>query len=129
KTLQMGNPYLYRREASLDEDLADEPFSLPNLNANKWFLLFPTKQHWKEGSDAKGIEAGLEWLVSRYKADGIQSLAVPALGCGLGGLDWKEMGPLMCKFLSKMDIQTAIYLPQEQNIPPEFLTRKFLLGE
>lgn len=129
KTLTMGRPYLYKREASLNEYLADEPFSLPNLNANKWFLLFPTKNHWKEGSDPAGIERGLQWLVGNYKAEGIQSLAVPALGCGLGGLDWKDMGPLMCKYLSQMDVQVSVYLPQEQNIAPEFLTRAFLLGQ
>lgn len=129
RQLVMGRPYLYKREASLDADLADEPLSSPNLNANKWFLLFPTKTHWKEKSDPAGIEKGLRWLVENYKTQGIQSLAVPALGCGLGGLDWKEMGPLMCRYFSKMEIQIAIYLPQEQSIAPEFLTRTFLLGE
>lgn len=129
KTLTMGKPYLYKREASLDEDLADEPFSLPNPNANKWFLLFATKNHWKEGSDFAGIEKGLQWLVDNYKTEGIQSIAMPALGCGLGGLDWKDMGPLMCKYLSQMSVQASIYLPQEQNIAPEFLTRAFLLGK
>ncbi|MCS6994922.1 MAG: DarT ssDNA thymidine ADP-ribosyltransferase family protein [Anaerolineales bacterium] len=129
KRLAMGKPYLYKREASLDEDLADEPLSLPNLNANKWFLLFPTKNHWKEGSDPAGIEKGLAWLVENYKTEGIQSIAMPALGCGLGGLGWKEMGPLMCRYLSQMEIQVSIYLPQEQKIAPEFLTRDFLLGK
>ncbi|MFZ5912379.1 MAG: DarT ssDNA thymidine ADP-ribosyltransferase family protein [Chloroflexota bacterium] len=127
KTLVMGKPYLYKREASLDSDLSDEPLSLPNLNANKWFLLFPTKNHWKEGSDLKGIETGLQWLLDHYKAEGIQSIAMPALGCGLGGLDWKDMGPLMCKYLSQMDVQASIYLPQEQNIAPGLLTRAFLM--
>lgn len=128
KKLVMGKPYLYKREASLDADLADEPLSLPNLNANKWFLLFPTKNHWKENSDPAGIEKGLQWLVENYKAEGIQSLAVPALGCGLGGLDWKDIGPLMCRYLAKMEIKVSIYLPQEQVVPMEFLTRSFLLG-
>lgn len=129
KTLAMGKPYLYKREASLDEDLADEPLSLPNLNANKWFLLFPTKEHWKEGSDPKGIEIGLQWLLENYKSEGIQSIALPALGCGLGGLDWKDMGPLMCRYLSQMDVRASIYLPQEQEIAPEYLRREFLLGK
>lgn len=128
KTLQMGKPYLYKREGSLDEDLADEPFSLPNLNANKWFLLFPTKNHWREGSDAAGIEKGLQWLLENYKTEGIQSIALPALGCGLGGLDWKDIGPLMVKYLARMEVQASIYLPQGQTIPPEFLTPQFLLG-
>ena len=129
KTLVMGRPYLYKREASLDEDLADEPETLPNPNSNKWFLLFPTKEHWKQGSDPKGIEEGLKWVVENYKTEGIQSIALPALGCGLGGLGWKDIGPMMCRYLSKLDVQVAIYLPQEQQIAPEFLTRKFLLNE
>lgn len=129
KTLVMGKPYLYKRETSLDEDLADEPSTLPNPNANKWFLLFPTKKHWKEQSDPQGIEQGLQWVLKNYKTEGIQSIAMPALGCGLGGLHWEDMGPLMCKYLSKMEIQAAIYLPQEKQIPPEFLTREFLMGK
>lgn len=129
KKLAMGRPYLYKREASLDEDLADEPSSLPNLNASKWFLLFPTKEHWKEGSDPKGIETGLKWLVENYKSEGIQSIALPALGCGLGGLDWKDIGPLMCRYLSQMGVRASIYLPQEQQIAPEYLKREFLLGK
>lgn len=129
KTLQMGKPYVYKREASLEEDLADEPLSLPNLNANKWFLLFPTKAHWKNASDAVGIEAGLQWLVDHYQAEGIQSIALPALGCGLGGLEWKEMGPLMVKYLARMDVRASIYLPQELKISDEWLTRTFLLGQ
>lgn len=128
KLLQMGRPYLYKRETSLDEDLADEPETLPNPNSNKWFLLFPTKEHWKQHSDPEGIEEGLRWIVENYKKEGIQSIALPALGCGLGGLDWKDVGPMMCKYLSKLDIQVAIYLPQEQQIDSEFLTPRFLLS-
>jgi len=79
-------------------------------------------------SHAARIETGLQRLLEHYKPDGIQSIALPALGCGLGDLDWKEMGPLMCRYLSRMDVQAAIYLPQEQPIAPEFLRREFLLG-
>ncbi|MGQ9926100.1 MAG: macro domain-containing protein [Chloroflexaceae bacterium] len=90
-------------------------------------MLFPTKRHWKERSDPAGIEKGLQWLVEHYKTEGIQSIALPALGCGLGGLDWKEIGPLMYRYLTKMDITASTYLPQEQPIDPQFLTREFLL--
>lgn len=128
KTLQMGKPYLYKREAYLDNELADDPTSLPNPNSNKWFLLFPTKNHWKEGSDIKGIEQGLEWLQNNYKKQGVKSLAVPALGCGLGGLQWQDVGPLMCKYLSALDIPVGIYLPREQPILGDQLTKQFLLG-
>lgn len=126
--LRMGRPCIYKRETSLDSELAADPFSLPHPNANKWFLLFPTKRHWKEGSDIVGIEQGLVWLQEQYQQQEIHSLAIPALGCGLGGLEWRQVGPLMCKYLANLTIPVGIYLPREQTIPPNFMTPDFLLG-
>lgn len=129
KKLQMGKPYLYQRESFVDEELADEPSSLSTPNSNKWFLLFATKKHWRENSDMAGIEQGLQWVKDKYKTEGIKSLAIPALGCGLGGLEWKDIGPLICQYLVNLDIPVAIYLPREKEIPREYLTNEFLLGK
>ena len=126
--LRMGRPYIYKRETSLDSELAADPLSLPNPNANKWFLLFPTKRHWKEGSDIAGIEEGLAWFRDNYQEQGVKSLATPALGCGLGGLEWQHVGPLMCKYLADLTIPVSVYLPREQVISSEFLKPDFLLG-
>ncbi|MFQ5613366.1 MAG: DarT ssDNA thymidine ADP-ribosyltransferase family protein, partial [Anaerolineae bacterium] len=128
RKLKMGKPYLYKREASLDDQLADGPPMLPNANSEKWFLLFPTKKHWRDGSDIKSIEKGLEWVRDNYKTEGVKSLAVPALGCGLGGLEWREVGPIMCAYLSGLEIPVGIYLPREQKLPNELLSKNFLLG-
>ena len=127
KKIKMGKPYLYKRESSLDEELMDEPNSIKTGNRNKWFLLFPTKRHWREISDFAGIEEGLIWLSKNYKSNGIYSLALPALGCGLGKLNWKDVGPMMCRYLSNMDIQIIIYLPREKQIPENQLNSEFLL--
>jgi len=127
KWLKMGKPYLYKREASLDDELMDEPKEFESPNGNKWFLLFPTKRHWREDSDFNGIEEGLIWLKSNYKSEKIKSVAMPALGCGLGKLDWKDVGPMMCKHISEFDINVAIYLPREREIPKEFLSKEYLL--
>lgn len=128
KKLQMGRPYLYKRESFVDEQLADDPGSLTKPNSSKWFLLFATKRNWRENSDIAGIENGLKWIQDTYKSEGITSLAVPALGCGLGGLDWRDVGPLMCRYLSVLDIPVAIYLPRERETPRELLSRDFLLS-
>jgi len=127
KVLQMGKPYLYKRESFVDRLLADDAYPLPNINSNKWFLLFPTKRHWRDKSDIDGIEAGLVWVRNNYAKEKIVSLAMPALGCGLGRLEWRDIGPLMCKYLADIDILVSIYLPREQEVPPELLTREFLL--
>lgn len=123
----MGTPALYKREASFDIALADDPQTLQNANGNTWFLLFATKADWRNDADIKGIEKGLIWLKNNYEKEEIKSLAIPALGCGLGNLEWRNVGPLMCKYLSTMKIPVHIYLPAEKNIDKGELTSEFLL--
>jgi len=127
RSLRMGKPHLYKREASYDYELADEPSPLYQTR-DTWFLLFPTKHHWRERSDLAGIERGLEWLQDAYRDEGIQSLAMPALGCGLGRLQWADVGPLMCRYLSALDIQVWVYLPAERQVIAEQLTKQYLLA-
>ena len=127
KTLKMGKPYLYKREESLDFIFADEAEKLTNLNLKTWFLLFPTKTDWRKPADLKGIEEGLKWLVSKYKEEGIKSLAIPALGCGLGWLPWGKVGPILCNYLSQLTIPVNLYLPLESKIPEEQLKIDFLI--
>lgn len=127
--LKMGTPVLYKRELSFDYEFADEPLTIKELNGETWFLLFPTKKHWSDNSDIRDVEAGLKWIVENYKKEGIKSLALPALGCGLGGLSWSQVGPLMCQYLAQLDIRVYIYLPEEHEIPDEQITPEFLLGQ
>jgi hypothetical protein len=127
RVLKMGKPYLYKRETSFDNQLADEPNTLKNGNGETWFLLFPTKKHWKESSEYEGIENGMRWLSDNYEKEGIKSLAIPALGCGLGKLNWKDVGPMMVKYLKNFDIPVQLYLPAEKVIPQEFLSKDYLL--
>ncbi len=129
KLLTMGKPYLYKREASFDEELTEEPGTVTSPNAVKWFLMFATKRHWREDSDLEGIEKGLVWLADNYQAEGIKSLAMPALGCGLGKLEWKDAGPVMCRHLLSIDIPAVIYLPRERQIPDHFLSGEYLTGK
>jgi O-acetyl-ADP-ribose deacetylase (regulator of RNase III) len=127
KKLRLGRPQLYKQEASLDYQLADAPDTLENGVTQTWFLLFPTKDTWRNRADIGGISEGLQWVCDNYKAEGISSLAMPALGCGLGWLDWSSVGPLICRYLAKLDIQTWVYLPAEKEIPDDQLKPEFLL--
>jgi len=128
KTLQMGKPYLYKRESAVDLALADEPSTLQKPNLETWFLLFPTKGHWKEKGDINGIEKGMQWVRENHQQEQIKSLALPALGCGLGGLEWHDVGPLLCRYLADCTIPVWVYLPTDRKIPDELLTQEFLLS-
>jgi O-acetyl-ADP-ribose deacetylase (regulator of RNase III) len=129
KRLKLGRPVLYKREAALDTQLADSPSQIDEPNNQTWFLLFATKDDWRAPAKKEGIIEGLEWIVNNYVIEGIKSLAIPALGCGLGRLKWSEMGPILCKYLSKLEIPVQLYIPAERPIPLDQLTKKFLLGE
>jgi len=128
KKIQLGTPRLYKQESSLDYQLADAADTLENGVTETWFLLFPTKDNWRNRADIGGIEKGLQWLCDNYKAEGVTSLAMPALGCGLGWLEWSSVGPLLCQYLARLDIETWVYLPAEKEIADDQLNARFLLG-
>ncbi len=119
--------YLYKREASLDQELADLTLPLNSQNAVKWFLLFATKRKWRENSRLEDIEGGLNWVKQNAVNNGIKSLAMPALGCGSGKLNWSDVGSLMCRDLHRIGINVAIYLPRKGKIPPQYLDQSYLL--
>ncbi len=75
-----------------------------------WVLMFPTKAHWRGVSKIEYIEDGLRKFVEKYMYYGITSIAFPKLGCGNGGLDWREVHPLMEKYLKDLPISVYIYL-------------------
>jgi O-acetyl-ADP-ribose deacetylase (regulator of RNase III) len=73
---------------------------------------FPTKQHWRDASCISDIIRGLSDLAYVVKCHGIKSVALPALGCGLGGLSWPEVKPNIEKLNEWLpDVDWQVYLP------------------
>lgn len=73
---------------------------------------FPTKRHWRDKSRMEDIRAGLEALATEIRRRGIRSVAIPALGSGLGGLDWDEVRPHVEDALSPLaDVDVVIFEP------------------
>ena len=127
KRITVERPYLYKREESVSDGLTDtKPHRVDIKNPKKWFLLFATKRHWRNNSRLDDIENGLRWVQENSRKAGIQSLAMSALGCALGGLKWADVAPVMCKYLDKIGIPVEIYLPREYPIEPEHLTENHL---
>lgn len=131
KALTARQPFLYKESYSYDGHMAADPGSLRSKpNDEKWFLLFATKENWRNPARLQYIEDGLGWLLENAERSGVKSLALPALGCGLGGLSWEQVGPVMCRALHRLSIPCAIYLPRENDvqIPEGQLRAEFLLG-
>ena len=61
------------------------------VSTPRYIINFPTKRHWRDQSRIEDIEAGLESLVREVRSRGIQSIAIPPLGAGNGGLNWADV--------------------------------------
>ena len=74
------------------------------------FCLFPTKRNWKYPSQIDWIKNGLRAL----QADILPSeiVAIPALGCGLGGLPWEQVRPLIYEFMNPLPNTVFVFGPR-----------------
>ena len=80
-------------------------------------LNFPTKDKWRNPSKLEYIEEGLKSLRTIIQHLKIKSVALPALGCGLGGLNWEDVFPLIQKYLGDLPCKIEIYLlPEQKNV-------------
>ncbi len=66
-------------------------FATGSMLNPKYIINFPTKRHWKDRSRMEDIEAGLVDLIAQVQRLNIQSIAIPPLGAGLGGLNWPDV--------------------------------------
>jgi len=69
-------------------------------SAPRSVINFPTKIHWLDRSSMRYIHLGLEALVKEITTRQFKSVAIPKLGCGLGGLSWGAVKPVVVKALS-----------------------------
>lgn len=82
------------------------------LMGERLIINLPTKLHWKMPSRYEFVESGLIALVSCLRDSPVKSLAMPALGCGNGGLDWNRVKPLIEQYLSGLELSIWVYEPQ-----------------
>jgi O-acetyl-ADP-ribose deacetylase (regulator of RNase III) len=84
----------------------------PELDGPRWIINFPTKQHWRNPAKLEWIRSGLEALKVEIENLGIRSIAVPALGCGNGGLAWAIVRPLIeSAFVDLPEVEVLVYEP------------------
>ena len=87
-------------------------FSTNSMVNPKYIINFPTKRKWREDSRLEDIESGLRDLVQVIRQLGIKSIAVPPLGCGLGGLDWRVVRPMIERALSQLpEVKVSLFEP------------------
>jgi O-acetyl-ADP-ribose deacetylase (regulator of RNase III) len=86
-----------------------------------YFIInFPTKRHWRGNSRIEDIQSGLADLTKEVRRLGVTSIAVPPLGCGLGGLDWGVVKPLIENAFAELpNVSVLLYEPKGAPPPKE----------
>lgn len=80
----------------------------------KFIANFATKDHWRHPSRIEWIETGLTKLKEKLFELNINSVALPPLGCGNGGLDWDIVKQLMERKLRDYPGVVFIYEPSKE---------------
>lgn len=100
KTLTIGKLLVY------EED---------NLHiGRKTIINFPTKDHWRDPSEYNYIRLGLIELTKLIKERSLQSVSLPPLGAGNGGLQWSKVKDLIEEYLSDVDCEIVVYQPNDE---------------
>ncbi|MCP4914612.1 MAG: macro domain-containing protein [Oligoflexia bacterium] len=92
-SLKIGLPYLWKSE-------------------DRFILNFPTKDHWRSNSNLDEIRKGLLHVKENYKSWKIRSISFPALGCGLGGLEWHDVSQLIFDVFKSEDETLTVFIYQ-----------------
>lgn len=102
--LRLGTVHIYRTIPALGQP------KVPTI------IHFPTKNHWRDGSLLPKIKLGLSDLakvVGQLREAGVpaRSMAIPALGAGLGGLPWGAVRKAVYDALGELDMDIRLYVP------------------
>ena len=82
------------------------------MMAPRYIINFPTKRHWRGKSRMEDVEDGLKALVADIERLRIQTIAVPPLGAGLGGLAWDSVKASIVQALGGLsDTRVIVYEP------------------
>jgi O-acetyl-ADP-ribose deacetylase (regulator of RNase III) len=91
-------------------------FNTGGLTNPKYIINFPTKRHWRGKSRSEDIDAGLVALVNEIRSRDIQSIAIPPLGSGLGGLDWANVRPRIERTLRELpNVRVVVFEPNDNS--------------
>lgn len=84
------------------------------LHGPKWIVNFPTKRHWRAPSQLSWVKEGLQDLREFLIKNNISSVAIPPLGAGNGGLDWKQVKPVIEEELADLNVEILVFEPTDK---------------
>lgn len=123
-------PDMYQDYARLCDEGHLSPgdvFGWLNTRPRVFNLMTQPGVRYGQGATVEAIETSMKEMFWLARAEGIKSIAMPIIGCGLGGLDWEtQVKPVVNKFYNEeVDLYVAVeYVPGQSLINPlDELTR------
>lgn len=110
----------YRKGCDEGKVKPGEVYIIPiRLGRNRqWVAHVPTKDHWRDPSRLEWVQGGLDGLADFVREMRLRSVAIPMLGCGLGGLAWSDVRPLIERaFAGLPDVDVRVYGPAAEARP------------
>ncbi len=87
----------------------------PVFEGPRWIINFPTKKHWRPPSRIEWIVEGLKDLRRVVEELGIRSVALPPLGSGNGGLEWRAVRTQIERELGDLaGVEILVFEPTEK---------------
>ena len=106
------NYELYRKACFTKELTVGKVYATKsNIGSGPWIVNFPTKKDWRNPSEFEWVAQGLADLRIWTDQQHIQSIAVPPLGCGLGGLPWGPVLHEIEKHFAHSSTMALVYAP------------------
>ncbi len=100
-------------------------YDLNRFENPRYVINFPSKRHWKGKSKIEDIDSGLKALAEEVNQHNIRSIAIPPLGCGLGGLKWEQVKPMIQKTFENLpDVHVLLYEPAGAPVAEEMVKEK-----
>jgi O-acetyl-ADP-ribose deacetylase (regulator of RNase III) len=103
----------YREKCKKGEIKPGSLFIWEDKRTHEYIVNFPTKRHWRNPSQYDDIESGLVALKEFLHILGKIEVALPALGCGHGGLDWVIVAGMIYDYLNGLDANIHVFKPSD----------------
>ncbi len=95
------------------------------LTSPRFIINFPTKKQWRQPSKLGYVRDGLRDLTDQVRKLGIQSIAIPPLGCGNGGLDWTAVKPLIVQAFDGLpEVRVMLLKPADAPAADKIIDRR-----
>lgn len=115
----------YERACRAGEVRTGQMHIVQRLASPRFIVNFPTKGQWRQPSKLEYVRDGLGDLVAQVKRLNIESIAVPPLGCGNGGLEWLAVRPLILEAFSAVpEVRVVLFEPADAPAADQIIDRR-----